>query len=125
MRDAIGCKVRSIELNVMQRCSSHICSKTDIDEAEQIGAAAVRAALAGETGKTMVFRRISDIPYVVTIDAVDTELVANKEKFLPSSWITERGNNVSSEAIKYFLPLIQGEVKIKMKNGMPVHFKLR
>ena len=125
VRREIGCKVRSIELNVMQRCSSHICSKTDIDEAEQIGAAAVRAALSGETGKTMVFKRISDIPYVVKIEAADTSLVANKEKFLPSSWINERKNNVSAEAIKYFLPLIQGEVKIKMKNGMPVHFKLR
>ncbi len=125
VREKIGCKVRSIELNVMQRCSSHICSKTDIDEAEQIGAAAVRAALSGETGKTMVFKRISDIPYVVKIEAADTSLVANKEKFLPSSWINERKNNVSAEAIKYFLPLIQGEVKIKMKNGMPVHFKLR
>ncbi|MBR1751329.1 MAG: 6-phosphofructokinase [Ruminococcus sp.] len=124
VRESIGCKVRSIELNVMQRCSSHICSKTDIDEAELIGAQAVKAALSGETGKTMVFRRISDIPYVVDIDCVDTELVANKEKFLPKSWITERGNNVSAEAIKYLLPLIQGEVKIKMKNGMPVHYKL-
>ncbi|MBR6336406.1 MAG: 6-phosphofructokinase, partial [Ruminococcus sp.] len=125
VRERIGCKVRSIELNVMQRCSSHICSKTDIDEAEQIGSAAVKAALSGETGKTMVFKRISDIPYVVTIEAVDTSLVANKEKFLPRGWVTDRGNNVSAEAIKYFLPLIQGEVKIKMKNGMPVHFKLR
>ena len=27
VREKFGCKVRSIELNVMQRCSSHICSK--------------------------------------------------------------------------------------------------
>lgn len=124
VREEIGCKVRSIELNVMQRCSSHICSKTDIDEAELIGAEAVKAAMAGESGVTMVFRRISDKPYVVTVESADTALLANKEKFFPKEWITPGGNQVSDEAIKYFLPLIQGEVNIAMKNGMPVHFKM-
>lgn len=125
VRDNIGCKVRSVELNVMQRCSSHICSKTDIDEAEQIGAAGVKAALAGETGKTMCFRRISDIPYVVTVESADSHEIANKEKFFPREWISASGNDIAPEAIKYFLPLIQGDVKIAMKNGMPVHFKVR
>ena len=124
VREQIGCKVRSIELNVMQRCSSHICSKTDIDEAEQIGSEAVKCAMAGESGVTMIFRRISDKPYVVTIESADTALMANQEKFFPAKWITAEGNQVSDEAIKYFLPLIQGEVNIAMKNGMPVHFKM-
>ena len=35
----IGCKVRSIELNVMQRCAAHIASKTDLEESEAIAAA--------------------------------------------------------------------------------------
>ena len=125
VREEIGCKVRSVELNVMQRCSSHICSKTDIDEAEQIGAEAVKAAMRGETGVTMVFRRLSNKPYIVTIESADTALVANKEKFFPREWINAAGNNVSDEGIKYFLPLICGEVDIKMKHGMPVHFKMR
>ena len=124
VKENIGCKVRSIELNVMQRCSSHICSKTDIDEAEEIGSAGVRAALAGKTGKMMIFKRISDVPYVVTVDSVDAHDAANKEKFFPARWISEDGNDVNPEAVRYFLPLIQGEVKIAMKNGMPVHFKL-
>ncbi|MBP3272539.1 MAG: 6-phosphofructokinase [Ruminococcus sp.] len=123
-RDRIGCKVRSIELNVMQRCSSHICSKTDIDEAEAIGAEAVKAALRGENGVTMVFRRLSDSPYVVTIETADTSMLANKEKRFPKRWINRAGNGVSDEAVKYFLPLIQGEVDIFMNNGMPRHFKL-
>ena len=119
----IGCKVRSIELNVMQRCSSHICSKTDIDEAEEIGSAGLRAALEGETGKMMCFKRISDAPYVVTIESVDAKEVANKEKVFPQKWINAAQNDVSAEAENYFLPLIQGEVKIRLKNGLPVHFK--
>ena len=120
----LSCKVRSIELNVMQRCSSHISSKTDIEEAYSIGASAVEAFFKGESGKMMRFKRISDIPYSVKIEAVDASLVANKEKFFPKEWINEECNNIKDDAIKYFLPLIQGELDIKTKNGMPVHFKI-
>lgn len=124
VRSEIGCKVRSIELNVMQRCSSHICSKTDIDEAMAIGAAGLSAALEGETGRVMIFRRISDMPYTVTIESVSADKIANKEKKLPAEWLNPRQNNVRDEAIRYFLPLIQGEVNVKMRNGIPVHFKV-
>lgn len=117
-------KVRSIELNVMQRCASHISSRTDINEAERIGSAAVVAALNGETGKMMAFRRILDMPYTVAIEPVDAHLVANKEKFFPKEWINDEGNNVMDDALPYFLPLVQGEQIIKMQNGLPVHYKV-
>ncbi len=119
----IGCKVRSVELNVMQRCSSHICSKTDIDEAERIGRHALRAALDGETGKMMYFRRVSQMPYAVTIEMTDAKNVANLEKMFPQKWINAEQNQVTDAAIAYFLPLVQGEVDICMRNGMPVHFQ--
>lgn len=119
----IGCKVRSVELNVMQRCSSHISSKTDIDEAERIGRHALRAALDGNTGQMMYFRRVSDMPYAVTIEMTDASNVANLEKKFPEKWISPEHNQVTDAAISYFLPLIQGEVNICMKNGMPVHFQ--
>ena len=121
--DKIGCKVRSIELNVMQRCSSHICSKTDIDEAERIGRHGLRAALDGNTGMMMCFRRISNVPYAVTIEMADARNTANIEKMFPKEWITQEKNQVTDAAISYFLPLIQGEVDIYMKNGMPQHFQ--
>ena len=120
--ERIGCKVRSVELNVMQRCSSHLASKTDIDEAALIGAAGVKAALAGESGKMMTFIRTSDEPYTAEIGMTDAKLVANAEKVFPSEWICDNNTNISSEAHKYFLPLINGEVNIKTKNGLPVHF---
>lgn len=122
---ALSCKIRSIELSVMQRCSSHICSKTDIDEAERIGAGGLLAAMNGESGKMMYFKRISSMPYVITVESIDAKEVANKEKLFPRAWITEGGNNVSDDAVKYFLPLIQGEVKTAIKNGMPLHFTLK
>lgn len=122
--DRFGCKVRSIELNVMQRCSSHISSRTDIEESERIGAAAVQAMLKGESGKMMRFRRILDMPYTVAIDPVDAHLVANHERFFPKHWINDKQNNVLDEAIPYFQPLMQGEQIIKMQNGLPVHYRL-
>lgn len=125
VKKEIGCKVRSIELNVMQRCSSHIASKTDIDEAESIGSNAVLAALNGDTGKMMVFDRISDSPYRMEIKTVDVGGVANHVKYFPIEWINEEKNNIKDEAIQYFLPLIQGELSIKMDKGMPVHFRIK
>ena len=124
VRSEIGCKVRSIELNVMQRCSSHLGSKTDIDEAEAVGAAGVRCALEGETGKVMVFRRIEDIPYTVVIEAAEAGDIANNEKFLPKKYINSAGNNIRKFALNYFLPLIQGDLNLITENGIPKHFTL-
>lgn len=119
-----GCKVRSVELNVMQRCSAHIASLTDINEAFEIGASAVDAALRGESGRMMAFRRISNEPYRTEIVSVPVEDCANKEKLFPAEWINNEGNNVTTDALNYFLPLIQGEPTIPYKNGIPVHFRL-
>ncbi|MBQ9783342.1 MAG: diphosphate--fructose-6-phosphate 1-phosphotransferase, partial [Clostridia bacterium] len=125
VRAELGCKVRAIELNVMQRCSSHISSKRDIHEAERIGGAAVKAALEGHSGVTMVFKRISNRPYNVRIEHVDTSMVANQVKYFPVEWIAENGHDVTEEAIEYCLPLIQGEQNLYMKNGVPVQFVLK
>ena len=124
VRKEIGCKVRSIELNVMQRCASHMASKTDVDESVKIGEEAVKAAVKGETGKMMAFKRISDRPYFSEIVTVDAKEVANKERLFPKEWINNQGNNVTAFALDYFLPLIQGEVNVLMENGMPVHLKI-
>lgn len=121
----IGCKVRSIELNVMQRCSSHIASLTDITEAERIGREAVAAAIErGESGVMMCFKRISNNPYRCAIVSADIAKIANQEKKFPREWINPEGNNVTIDALNYFLPLIQGEPEIEYRNGIPVHFRL-
>ncbi len=124
-RSQFGCRVRSIELNVMQRCSSHLCSKTDIDESEQIGMAGVRCAMQGVTDRVMVFRRIHDKPYTVVMEPADAALITNREKFLPGDFLTSAGNNISENALAYFLPLIQGELNLIMENGIPVHFRVQ
>ncbi len=121
----IDCKVRSIELNVMQRCSSHISSKRDITEAERIGGAAVKLAIDGISGVMMTFYRVANQPYNIRVDYVDVENVANRVKYFPIEWIAENGHDVTQEAIDYCLPLIQGEQNFHMKNGIPQHYILR
>ncbi|MBP0954323.1 MAG: 6-phosphofructokinase [Oscillospiraceae bacterium] len=119
-----GCKVRSIELNVMQRCSSHIASATDINESVRIGKAAVDCALTGDSGRMMCFRRISNEPYRVEVTSEDVALAANKEKFLPDNWITADRSDITMDALGYFLPLIRGEITPEYRNGIPIHFRL-
>ena len=124
VRKHLKCKVRSVELNVMQRCAAHLASKTDIDEAEQIGSAAVNAMLGGAHGCMMAFVRSDSSPYSVTVKTVPADSVANRVRLVPSDWITESGNDMKPEAVDYFLPLIAGELPPVMKNGMPVHLRL-
>ena len=125
VKDKLGVKVRSVELSVLQRCASHIASDTDLAESEAVGAAAVAAAVKGVTGKMMAFKRVSQDPYKVEIVPVDAHLVANGERNFPVEWINADKNNVTDEAVKYFLPLIEGEPELLIKNGLPRHLKLK
>jgi 6-phosphofructokinase 1 len=120
----IGCKVRSIELNVCQRCASHVASVTDLDEAEQVAAAAVDTALAGESGVMMTIQRLGDSPYKVQYCPVDVKLCANRVRKFPDEWINADCNGISPKALAYFMPLIQGEVVVRYENGIPVHFNI-
>ena len=87
----LGCKTRAIEFSTLQRCASHLASRTDITEAYQVGGASVEAAYRGETGKMCAIRRISDMPYRTETEMVDVQKVANLEKRVPDDWISPDG----------------------------------
>lgn len=124
VRNKIGCKVRSIELNILQRCASHICSGTDINESIEIGRAAVRFAHEGESGKMIVVRRKPDSDkYIAEIGIENVSEIANIVKKVPKSFINETEDGVTESFIEYMLPLIQKEVPQKYEDGLPVHFK--
>ena len=118
----IGCKVRSIELNLMQRCAGHIVSATDIEESKLLGQTALDRALNGVSGEMAAIRRVSDKPYKVVYESVSIDKVANNEKLVPRDWMNETGNHVNQKMIDYLYPLIQGECNIQYKNGIPMHF---
>ncbi|MBQ4602583.1 MAG: 6-phosphofructokinase [Clostridia bacterium] len=125
VKEKIGCKVRSVELNILQRCASHIASKTDLDESVMVGSAAVKAAVEGTTGKMMTYVRTSDDPYKVECSSEDIQKIANMVREVPREFINERGNNVTDECLKYIAPLTYGEPDIKYVNGLPVHFVIK
>ena len=57
--------------------------------------------------------------YVCTLGEAPLSAVANVEKKVPLEWINEEGNYVTEDFIKYARPLIEGEVAVPMKNGLP------
>ncbi len=124
VRHEIGCKVRSIELNVMQRCASHIASACDIYEARLLGNAAADRVINGFSGEMACIKRTSNKPYQIEVVFSPINKIANRVKFVPREWITEQGNDVTHELIDYVMPLVQGEMPVTYHNGIPVHFKL-
>ncbi|MBQ9979859.1 MAG: 6-phosphofructokinase [Oscillospiraceae bacterium] len=121
-----GAKVRGIELNLLQRCGSHLASKTDLDEAFLAGKAAVEAAVSGDTGKMVAFKRESvDGKYHCGVELLPLEKVANFEKKVPLEWINAEHNGVTEEFIEYVLPLVQGDPDRPMVDSMPRFVKLK
>lgn len=121
----LGCKVRSVELNILQRCSAHLLSGTDIAESRRIGQFAVRFAMQGQTGVMASFKRVSSAPYIVDIEAVPLSEAANNEKCFPLEWITPEGNNLTDDAVPYILPLISGEISSPTRFSMPAFFEFK
>lgn len=119
VKDEIGCKVRAIEPNLMQRCAAHILSRTDTEESKKLGQLAVSLCVEHRPGMMASLTRVSDEPYEVRYTAVPIEEVANKEKKVPLEWIAESGNGVTEKMISYLRPLVQGELLCEYENGIP------
>lgn len=119
VKEKLGVKVRSIELNVNQRCSSSMISATDQEEAIQAGISGVHFALDGITGKMIAFHRTEGADYSINYVPEDVNLICNQEKTVPPEWITENGSDIGQAFIDYALPLIQGIVNVPEENGLP------
>jgi 6-phosphofructokinase 1 len=127
VKERMGCKVRGVELSLLQRCGAHLASATDIQEAQAAGAQAVKAALDGITDKMVAFERSTDEngKYVCGMKLIPLSDVANYEKKVPLEWINETKNGVKKEFIDYVLPLIQGEPEIPRVDSLPRYAKLK
>ena len=124
IRDRFGCKVRSVELNLPQRCAGHLISLSDITESVRIGREAVRAAVEGVSGEVMVFVRKDGEEYSCDISHSSVHGIANATKYVPDEFITADANNVTDECCRYLLPLIEGEYPIRYERGLPKHIVL-
>ncbi len=126
-KEKFGCKTRAIEFSLMQRCGAHLASKVDVEEAFNAGRESVKVAVSGQTDKMVIFERSYDKNgnYVCNYKAMPLELAANTEKTVPAEWIIDNGTNVSDEFVKYALPLIQGDCKAPLEDGLPRFAKLK
>ena len=120
VKNELGCKVRGIELSLLQRCAAHCASKTDVDESYMAGKAAVENAVAGKTDYMPGFQCTRDENgYKCEIELLPLSQVANTEKKVPRDWINEEGNGVNEKFIEYAMPLINGENVGPKVNGLP------
>ena len=126
VKQEMGVKVRGIELSLLQRCGSHLASRTDVEEAYLAGKTAVEAAVSGVTDQMVGFACTRDASgYHCQTKLVPLTEAANTERKVPLSWINPEGNGVTQEFIDYALPLIQGEMDRPLKNGMPQFARLK
>lgn len=124
VKEKLGCKVRSIELNLPQRCASHLASATDIEESVLTGKTAVLRAVDGTSGHMMVAVR-EDAPYRISISSKPVAEIANAVKTVPDAYINEEGNGITEAGVAYLAPLILGERTPVFENGLPKHFVIR
>lgn len=121
VKEKLHIKCRSVEINIMQRCAAHMAAGTDIREAYELGIAGAKYAIEGNTGFIPVLKRISDAPYRSVIEYADLKSIANVEKKVPLEWINKAHNNVTDNMLEYVKPLINGEIMLPYKNGLPDH----
>jgi 6-phosphofructokinase 1 len=124
VKERFGCKVRSVELNLPQRCAGHMLSLTDIDESVAIGAAAVAHAVSGGSGDMMVFVREDSGEYRCRVEHRSVMNIANSTRYVSDEFINNENNNVTDSCCEYLLPLIGGEYPVVFDKGLPEHIIL-
>ncbi len=118
-------KLRAIEFSLMQRSAAHLASKVDVTEAFNAGRKAVKAAVSGATDKMIGFKRVSSNPYKIKYVRIPLQKAANEEQKVPLQWIKEDNTGLTQDYINYALPLIQGDEKAKLEDGLPRFAKLK
>lgn len=108
----LGIKARSEKPGICGRASIPWQSETDRREAVLAGREALRAAVEGESGVMIGFKRVAteDGGYETATFRVPIEEVMMYEKKLPETYINDRGNDITDEFAKWCQPLIGGEL---------------
>ncbi|MBI5774838.1 MAG: 6-phosphofructokinase [Verrucomicrobia bacterium] len=115
----LNLKTRTVKLGYAQRAAAHFASETDALEAAACGEAAVRAAVAGQSGFMVKLVRLQSHPYKWTTDLQPLGDIANVEHFLPRDWISEDGFLPNEKFVEYARPLIEGQLRLPMEHGLP------
>lgn len=126
LKDRLNVKVRPIEFSLLQRCAQHLASAIDVEEAFNAGREAVKAACEGVTDYMIGFKRVmKNGKYTCEYIRVPLADVANAEKKVPLEWITKDGTGLTMDYVNYALPLIQGDCKAPLEDGLPRFARLK
>lgn len=125
IKEKLGYKYHWAVADYLQRAARHIASGVDVEQAYELGKAAVHLALDGKNALMPVIVRVQDNPYQWRIDAVPLKDVANQERKMPEDYITPDGFNITEKCKTYLQPLIQGEAYPPYEHGLPVYVKLK
>ncbi|MBQ7641233.1 MAG: 6-phosphofructokinase [Acholeplasmatales bacterium] len=126
LKNRLNVKVRPIEFSLLQRCAQHLASAIDVEEAFNAGVEAVKAACEGVTDYMIGFKRVmKNGKYTCEYIRIPLEEVANAEKKVPLDWITKDGTGLTQAYVDYALPLIQGDCKAPLEDGLPRFAKLK
>ena len=117
VEDKLDLPTRAIELSLPQRAYAFLTSKVDQDEAIECGKFAVKYALDGLSGHMVAIKRLSSSPYKIAYSPVDINKIANVERIVPSSMMHDE-HKMDASFKDYCLPLIQGEISVKFKDGI-------
>lgn len=122
----LNTKTRTVLLGYAQRAAAHFASQTDSSNAYAAGEAAVRAAMAGQSGYMVkIVRNVqNDGSIRWSTDLQPLADIANVEHFLPRDWISEDGLLPNEKFVEYAKPLIEGEVKPPSDGGLPKYVTL-
>jgi len=126
LKNRLNVKVRPIEFSLLQRCAQHLASAIDVEEAFNAGVEAVKAACEGVTDYMIGFKRVmKNGKYTCEYIRIPLEEVANAEKKVPLEWITKDGTGLTQAYVDYALPLIQGDCKAPLEDGLPRFARLK
>jgi len=119
-------KTRTVLLGYAQRAAEHCASLTDSNNAFVCGEAAVRAAIAEQSGQMVKIVRGAQSNGSVKWSTGLQPLadIANVEHFVPRDWVSEDGFLPNEKFVEYARPLIEGEVKAPMEAGLPKYVEL-
>ena len=126
VKDELGYKVHWTLPDYLQRSARHVASKTDWEQAQAVGKAAVQYALKGMNAVMPVIVRTSNAPYRWKIEPAALHKVANHEKTMPAGFIRKDGYGITAKAREYLEPLIRGEAPLPWgRDGLPKYVALK
>lgn len=102
----LGLRARYDKPGSLQRMSMLCASPVDLMEAEMVGRAGVRLALAGETDRMVTLIRRSEDPYECEVGSAPLSEIANQQRLLPDDFLAADGRGTTAAFRRYALPLL-------------------